>query len=238
MVNEMRKIFRLWIFIFIIIFLWIYFLFISPKLFNKSVIIVPDLINMTEDEAIKYLIDNKFDYIISYHESSSNKVIKTIPYPNTKIKKNYKIEVHVGKVVPVSYNSYLGQKWEDVKDEIELMCNNNGIKLKIIYEVNDNFVDGVIINESLHNKDSLSGIEELVITISSNNSKLIMPNFVGKHINEVLDFVNNHNLSVIFIYLEVMMTEDIVLYQSVLENSIIDKNSKYKIEIYVSKPIS
>ena len=92
MVNEMRKIFRLWIFIFIIIFLWIYFLFISPKLFNKSVIIVPNLINMTEDEAIKYLIDNKFDYIISYHESSSNKVIKTIPYPNTKINlRNFKI---------------------------------------------------------------------------------------------------------------------------------------------------
>ena len=64
-----------------------------------------------------------------------------------------------------------------------------------------------------------------------------MPNFVGKHINEVVEFANKNNLLVIFIYLETPILEDIILHQSIKENTVIDKNSNYKIEIYVSKGI-
>ena len=234
----MKWIFKLWMIIFVIIFIWIYFLFISPKIFNKSVHIVPNIIDMTENDALKKLQDENIKYNLYYQENKSNVVLRTIPYPNTEIKKNYQVDVYIGKVMPVSYKSYLGRIWNEVKEEIEVMCNNNGIKLRVIYEVNNSVLDGVIINETLNNKQTLEGIEELTITISNNNTKLKMPNFVGKHINEVLEFVDRNNLSVIFIYLEVMMAEDIVLYQSINENTIIDKNSIYKIEIYVSKLIT
>ena len=224
--------------IFVIIFIWIYFLFISPRLFNKITYVVPNIINMNENDALKVLDENDISYNIHYQENINNIVLKTIPYANTEIKKRYKIDVYIGHVTPVSYKSYLGQVWQDVKDEIEIICNNNGIKLRVIYELNDNVLDGIIINESLNNKQTLDGIEELIITISNNNTKLKMPNFVGKHINEVLEFIDENNLLAVFIYLEVMMPEDIVLYQSINENTIIDKNSNYKIEIYVSKLIT
>ena len=106
------------------------------------------------------------------------------------------------------------------------------------YEENDNVLDGVIINESLSNGESLEGVNELIITISSNNTKLLMPDFVGKHINDVIEFVNKNNLMVIFIYLETPILEDIIVHQSISKNTIIDKNSNYKIEIYVSKGIA
>ena len=234
----MKWIFRLWLVILIIVFIWFYFLFISPRLFNKTIYRVPNIIDMNENEALKKLEDEKIYYNLHYQENSSNVVLKTIPYPNTEIKKNYHVDVYIGKVMPASYKSYLGRVWNEVKEEIEIMCNNNGIKLRVIYELNDSVFEGVIINESLNNKQTLEGIEELIITISNNNTNLKMPNFVGKHINEVLEFVDRNNLSVIFIYLEVMMAEDIVLYQSINENTIIDKNSNYKIEIYVSKLIT
>lgn len=234
----MRKALRLWIVIFVIICIWIYFLFISPKIFNNKILVVPNIIEMSEEEGIETLKTSKIKYKIIYLENQDNIVLRTMPYPNTKIKGNYEIEVFIGKVMPASYKSYIGQVYEDVKEKINIMCNNNGIKLKIKYEQNNNVLDGVIINESINNGDYLEGIEELVITISSNNTKLLMPNFVGKHINEVVEFANKNNLLVIFIYLETPILEDIILHQSIKENTVIDKNSNYKIEIYVSKGIS
>lgn len=231
----MRKALRLWIVIFVIICIWIYFLFISPKIFNNKILVVPNIIEMSEEEGIETLKTSKIKYKIIYLENQDNIVLRTMPYPNTKIKGNYEIEVFIGKVMPASYKSYIGQVYEDVKEKINIMCNNNGIKLKIKYEQNNNVLDGVIINESINNGDYLEGIDELIITISSNNTKLLMPNFVGKHINEVVEFANKNNLLVIFIYLETPILEDIILHQSIKENTVIDKNSNYKIEIYVSK---
>lgn len=234
----MRKTLWLWIMTFVIVLLWIYFLFISPKIFNNKILVVPNIIEMTEEEGIETLKTSKIKYKITYLENEDNVVLKTMPYPNTKIKSNFEIDVYVGKIMPASYKSFIGQVYDDVKDKINIMCNNNGINLKIKYEENDNVLNGVIINESLSNGEYLEGVEELVITISSNNTKLLMPNFVGKHINEVIDFVNENNLLVIFIYLETPILEDIIIHQSIKENTVIDRNSNYKIEIYVSKGIS
>ena len=233
----MRKAYKLWIVIFVIICIWIYFLFISPKIFNNKILIVPDIVKMNEQEGLNTLKENKIRYKVTYLENEENIVLRTMPYPNTKIKGNYEIEVFVGKVMPASYKSFIGQVYDDVKDKINIICNNNGIKLKIKYEQNSNVLDGVIINESINNGQYLEGIEELTITISSNNTKLLMPNFVGSHINEVIDFANKNNLMMIFIYLETPILEDIILHQSIKENTVIDKNSNYKIEIYVSKGI-
>ena len=234
----MRKVLWLWIVTFVIILLWLYFLFISPKIFNNKILVVPEIINLNEEEGLKVLKDNNIKYNIVYLENEENIILKTSPYPNTKIKSNFEIDVYVGKIMPASFKSYVGQVYDDVKDKINIMCNNNGINLKVRYEENDNVLDGVIINESLSNGESLEGVNELIITISSNNTKLLMPDFVGKHINDVIEFVNKNNLMVIFIYLETPILEDIIVHQSISKNTIIDKNSNYKIEIYVSKGIA
>ena len=234
----MRKVLWLWTVTFVIILLWLYFLFISPKIFNNKILVVPEIINLSEEEGIKVLKDNNIKYNIVYLENEENIILKTSPYPNTKIKSNFEIDVYVGKIMPASFKSYVGQVYDDVKDKINIMCNNNGINLKVRYEENDNVLDGVIINESLSNGESLEGVNELIITISSNNTKLLMPDFVGKHINDVIEFENKNNLMVIFIYLETPILEDIIVHQSISKNTIIDKNSNYKIEIYVSKGIA
>lgn len=234
----MRKVLWLWTVTFVIILLWLYFLFISPKIFNNKILVVPEIINLNEEEGLKVLKDNNIKYNIVYLENEENIILKTNPYPNTKIKSNFEIDVYVGKIMPASFKSYVGQVYDDVKDKINIMCNNNGINLKVRYEENDNVLDGVIINESLSNGESLEGVNELIITISSNNTKLLMPDFVGKHINDVIEFVNKNNLMVIFIYLETPILEDIIVHQSISKNTIIDKNSNYKIEIYVSKGIA
>ena len=140
--------------------------------------------------------------------------------------------------MPRSYTTYIGQLFKDVKDKIELMCNSNGIKLEIHYESNNDYLDGVIIDESLKNGQFLTGIDKLVITVASNDTKLLMPNFVGKHIDDVVEFANRNQLLVIFIYIETPILENIVVYQSISENTVIDKNSNYKIEIYVSRSIT
>ena len=128
----MCKALRLWIVIFVIICIWIYFLFISPKIFNNKILVVPNIIEMSEEEGIETLKTSKIKYKIIYLENQDNIVLRTMPYPNTKIKGNYEIEVFIGKVMLASYKSYIGQVYEDVKEKINIMCNNNGIKLSLI----------------------------------------------------------------------------------------------------------
>ena len=51
----MKLILRLWLVTFGIIILWIYFLFISPKIFNNRIIEIPDVVNLSEADAVEIL---------------------------------------------------------------------------------------------------------------------------------------------------------------------------------------
>ena len=68
----MRKVLWLWTATFVIILLWLYFLFISPKIFNNKILVVPEIINLNEEEGLKVLKDNNIKYNIVYLENEEN----------------------------------------------------------------------------------------------------------------------------------------------------------------------
>ena len=66
---SLRIVNKLWVVIFIIIILWVYFLFISPNIFNKSTIVIPDVIGLSEKNAVEVLEEGNINYQITYIQS-------------------------------------------------------------------------------------------------------------------------------------------------------------------------
>ena len=79
----MRKVLWLWTVTFVIILLWLYFLFISPKIFNNKILVVPEIINLSEEEGIKVLKDNNIKYNIVYLENEENIILNFSPASGT-----------------------------------------------------------------------------------------------------------------------------------------------------------
>ena len=197
--DIMRFVNKLWIIMFIIIVMWCYFIFISPKVFDSS-IVVPDIVGLSEDEFIFKLKEEKIKYQITYIEDKENVVIKTIPYAGMSVKKDYVIEVFVGKILPKCYSSYMGMLYEDVELEIRNLCNEFDINLVIEY-VNDNSkVSGVIIKESILDGEILNKGDTLVLSISTNDLYFNMPNLVGLNIYEALRILDEYKIKVIINY--------------------------------------
>ena len=233
----MRIVNKFWIVIFVIIIGWIYYLFISPYILYKKEIVVPDVVGVSEVEVRKVLDENGIKYNITYVQDSKEVVLKTIPYAGVNIKTNSFIDVYVGCIFPRSYKGYLGLVYDDVRGEIDVLCNDYGINLVIEYVDDDSLISGVIVGESIREGSIIESGDTLVLTISKNNSFFVMPNLVGLDIYEALKILDEYNIRAIINYYSSPISDDVVLFQSISKDSIIKKGNQYEITLYVSKGI-
>lgn len=233
----MKASLRIWLVILAIILIWIYFLFISPKIFNNSIVTIPNVVDMTEEQAITELNNYKINYQITYVENEKEVALKTVPFAGTNIKADFVVDLYIGKIMPMSYKSYLGRVYEDVEEEIGLMCNNYGLNLKIEYEENNNVISGVIIKESLVDGSVLNQGDELCLTLSANHSTYMMPNLVGLTVEEALELIQEYQIKVNLTYISTPVDEDLIIFQSTPENTLIQKNNPYVLDLYISKGV-
>ncbi len=233
----MKVALKLWILILIIFLVWVYFIFFSPKIFNNSTLIVPDIVNLEEDLAIKILKEKNIKYKILYVENKDEVIIKTIPYPGTKIKSKYILELYIGKIFPAKYSSYIGKLYDDVIDEIDRLCRDFNLKLNVSYETCVDSVAGVIIKESFVDGEIVEYGDELNIVIAKNDTTFLMPKFLGLNIVDAIKLANEYNINLNLIYVETPIDEDIVIFQSTSENTLIQKNNQYQLDLYISKGI-
>lgn len=234
----MKIVNKFWIIIFVIIIGWIYYIFISPYILYKKEIVVPDVVGLSEEDVIKTLDDSDIKYKIIYIQDDNNLVLKTIPYAGVDIKKNYVIDVYIGHVFPKSYKSYLGLLYDDVRGEIEVLCNDYGLNLIIEYVDDDSLISGVIIGESIKDGSIINNGDTLVLTISKNESFFVMPNLVGLNIYDALKVLDEYNIKTVINYYVSPIDYDTVLYQSISEDSIIKKGNQYEITLYVSRGLN
>ncbi len=233
----MKLFYRLWLVILGIIIIWIYFIFISPKLFHSAVMTIPDILNLKEAEAVQILKENKIPYQITYLEDKEEVVKKTIPFPGTTIKKGNRIDVFIGKIMPESYHSYIGQIYSFVEEEIEQLCKKNHLQLKIEYEEHNDLPGQMIVRESINEGSLLNQEQELTLTIVSNQNSFLMPNLVGMNLNDALELLKDTKIKININYYQTPIEEDIILYQSTPQNTIISKYNSSQIDLYVSKAL-
>lgn len=230
----MKRYLKLWFVILTIVLLWIYFIFLSPRIFRQQILVVPDVIHLPASEAEKRLKEEHIQYQITYIESTQEEALKTIPFAGTSIKSNYVIDLYVGMRMPKAYHSYLGQNYENVKEEIEKMCLEHHIKLEIDYE-KSNQMSGIIIKESLTDGSILNDQTELKLTLAYNEETFLMPNLIGMNIEDALALMHEYQFSVHINYYISPIEEDIVLFQSTAPSTLVRKQNKSILELYVSK---
>ncbi len=234
----MKYILRLWFVILGIIIIWLYFIFISPKIFNNQIVTIPNVLNLNEERTIATLTENNVKFKIAYIENDEEVTLRTIPYAGTTIKADNVITVYIGKRMPEKYHSYLGLLYNDVIDQINIMCEKNGLNLKIEYEEVENYISGIIIKESLTDGDVLNQNSELCLTISVNTDSFLMPDLVGMSIDEAIELLKDYNVKINLIYYQTPIDSNLVIFQSTQANTLVNKNNPYELDLYISKGLA
>lgn len=231
----MRFLKYIWIVNAITILGWLFYLFIFPSIYYKEELIIPNLTGYTEADAIRLLNDSNINADIYYIESDISEVKYSIPSFGSTIKKNATISLYIGRISPIYYESFVGLMYDKNQDYISQYCKENKITYTVVYELNDDEIPGLIINQSKTALDEVCTGDEIILTVSSSNQYVQMPSLSGMHIDSVISFLNENNLKANLIYYFAPFDEDIVINQSIKEGIVIKKGNPHIIEIYVSK---
>lgn len=225
----------LWIIIMIIGLFWVYYLFLANKFFPKKELIVPDVVGLTELQMEEVLNENKVKYNIFYVDGEQAIVQKTFPKAGSKIYETYYIDVYVYNKMPKYYEDFTGLLFDDEIKNIENFCKNYDLLYKVVYVVDNSYPQGQIIWQSLTSDDVIKSGDELVFKVVINDDYIQMPNLAGMNIIDAMKLLDKFQLNYNVIYYYAPIQEDTVVFQSVLEGTLIKKGNAYSFDIYVSK---
>lgn len=225
----------LWIIIMIIGLFWVYYLFLANKFFPKKELIVPDVVGLTEPQMEEVLNENKVKYNIFYVDGEQAIVQKTFPKAGSKIYETYYIDVYVYNKMPKYYEDFTGLLFDDEIKNIENFCKNYDLLYKVVYVVDNSYPQGQIIWQSLTSDDVIKSGDELVFKVVINDDYIQMPNLAGMNIIDAMKLLDKFQLNYNVIYYYAPIQEDTVVFQSVLEGTLIKKGNAYSFDIYVSK---
>ena len=214
---------------------WVYYLFLANKFFPKKELIVPDVVGLTEPQMEEVLNENKVKYNIFYVDGEQAIVQKTFPKAGSKIYETYYIDVYVYNKMPKYYEDFTGLLFDDEIKNIENFCKNYDLLYKVVYVVDNSYPQGQIIWQSLTSDDVIKSGDELVFKVVINDDYIQMPNLAGMNIIDAMKLLDKFQLNYNVIYYYAPIQEDIVVFQSVLEGTLIKKGNAYSFDIYVSK---
>lgn len=217
------------------------YLFIFPIYMKTNEINIPNIINLDLDEAVNILEQNKLSYEVNYIDSDindDNKIIKTLPKCNNKIKIKSKVSLYVGKANNTTFklNDYINKNYDDIKEEIKKLEINNKLNIVLVYEKNDDYPNNTIIKQIPKENTLINNNTVLVLYLSSYEGKITLPNFKGWNIDSVKEYQKNNKLNIEYIYsYSDIIEKDIVIEQSIFSNTIWYKGKNDVIKIYISK---
>lgn len=214
---------------------WVYYLFLANKFFPKKELIVPDVVGLTEPQMEEVLNENKVKYNIFYVDGEQAIVQKTFPKAGSKIYETYYIDVYVYNKMPKYYEDFTGLLFDDEIKNIENFCKNYDLLYKVVYVVDNSYPQGQIIWQSLTSDDVIKSGDELVFKVVINDDYIQMPNLAGMNIIDAMKLLDKFQLNYNVIYYYAPIQEDTVVFQSVLEGTLIKKGNAYSFDIYVSK---
>jgi beta-lactam-binding protein with PASTA domain len=231
----LKKLKYLWIINGLIIFSWLFYLFVIPKVLKDRNIIVPDVKGYSVDEAIKKLEENKLEVLVCYVDGTIDEVLYTFPLKDSTVKYGSNINLYVSRKVTLYYEEFIGLDLDRNIDMINNYCVTNGISYEVEYKLDNDSIPGIIINQNKTKKDKVNKGDIIVFTIARSNLYFTMPNLVGLNIYDALIILDNYGIKANVIYHYAPIDIDVVIFQSIGEGNTIKKGNSYPIDIYVSK---
>lgn len=212
--------------IFVILLIWILYLFVFPNIKRKQ-ILLPDLSQFSIIHAKSFLDENDIKYkIIEDDYSEIPKIKRTVPKSNTYVKQGSSIKIYVSAQKNSVLNDYTNTLYQDSHEEILNYSIIKGYKIDLKYEIRNDIMDGIIINQEEKN-----GV--IYITLSKSED-LYLKNYIGYNVVDIIKEIEGLNVS--FNYISSFVDFNIIIKQSVY-NKYICKNNESEIIFYVSRGI-
>lgn len=225
----------LWIGIAVLAIGWIYYIYISPRIFKPAEVVVPDIIGLSEEEARLALKKEGLTYNINYIDGQSLCVDSTMPKHGSKVYEGYSVEVYILKPLPSYYQSFVGLIYEENIGLIQEYCTRHELTYRLEYVVDNSYSSGQIIGQSKNSDEFVVSGTEIVFQIAVSDNYISMPNLVGRNIREVMELLDGYRLNYNVIYYHAPLDSDIVISQSIQEGTVLQKGNSYAFDIYVSK---
>lgn len=218
-----------------IVLFWVYYIYISPKIFSPTEVIVPQLVGKTEEEAVDILEKSSISYDIHYLDGEKHCVSSVVPASGTKVYEDYTIDLYVQKPLPSYYTSFVGLLYDSNIALIDSYCLKHHITYTLEYERSSIYSQGQIIRQSKSTDELIVEADNLVLTLAVENDYITIPNFVGKNIADVIVTLDEFQLSYTLIYCFAPIEYDTIISQGVNPGTIVKKGNSYSFEIYISK---
>ena len=227
----------------LLIFGLVYFFLLRPS----DTFQMPDVVNLTQEQAIKTLEDNglKVDENINHELSDTfdeGIVISTSPKAREAVKKGDTIELTVSSGKYIVIDNYVGKNYED----IEATLVSQGFKVIKEEETNEE-EKGVILKQSINQGEKIdpnATNKTITLTVSKGYS-VVVPNVYGQDINKAKDLLEKAGFKVTLKVLTPPTTVEeiktmkinVVMKQSIdAFTTVYKKNESITLEYYDKKP--
>jgi len=164
-------------------------------------ILIPDLIGMTYEEAAREAAnvsteDVVFDVVVErsdYSEEKKDTIISQMPEGNSAVKRSREIKVVLSLgPVAVTLEDYTGKDFE----KIEKMLEEKGIKVIMEEDGEATESDGTIVRQVPDAGTELGEGEEITLYVSVGEKNTVVPNVIGKTLDEAIVLIERNNLEV------------------------------------------
>ena len=162
---------------------------------------IPTLTGMTYEEASLAAEeaskgDIEFDVFVErqiHSDEEKNTIISQTPEGGLKIKRSREIKVTLSLgPVALELEDYTGKDYQKVSKELE----KKGIKVIIEQEDNDTYEEGKIFKQFPSEGTKMSEDDEITLYVSKGTENTVVPNVLGKTVDEAIITIERNNLKV------------------------------------------
>ena len=116
---------------------------------------------MIKQDKLKVSIEKKD--IDDLKDIDEQQIIEQLPKEGTKLAEGDEVTLYIPKVLE-GYPDIVGEGW--TVEDVEVFCNKYGVTLKIDYETNEQYTDGMIISQSRAPKSPIVSGTTLKIVVA------------------------------------------------------------------------
>lgn len=162
---------------------------------------IPDLLGMTYEEASLAAErasagDIEFEVFVersAHSDEEKNTIISQTPEGGLKIKRSREIKVVISLgPVALELDDYTGKDYKDVQEQLE----EKGLKVIIEQEDNDTYEEGKIFKQLPSEGTQMAEGDEVTLYVSKGTENTVVPNILGKTLDEAIIAIERNNLKV------------------------------------------
>ena len=209
-----------------------------PFMTNKATVEVPDVTNLSEEEAVKKLQDKGFVVAdekeeISSTEVSEGSIAKTNPVAGSKRKKGSTITLYISLGdTNITIEDYTNKSYLEVKGALEAQGLIVSVEKKEVGDTETEVDENLVIGQSIEAGAKVSAGTQIILYIPNQMTKY--PNFTDGSwsVDDVKDFANTYNLNLTVDEVETTEHEPgSIYYQSKPEGYSIISGTDFRIKV-------